>query len=199
MTEDIQTQLYLRFANVVASEDASLLAPILALPGVASVRISPAWTGEAGAIEAMRVACHERDLPLIIEGDYAAAIETCRAAMADGVHLADAPGIVERARTALGDDLIIGVETGSERHAAMSAAEAGADYVSITPVWEEANTAPELVIFWSEVVETPIVVENAPALEGIRALRGVADFVVVEGGEALEDLTRLAEAVGGLE
>ena len=188
MGDAITTQIYLRFAEAEPEADLSALD----LPGVASVRIGPGWLGRTAETEAMRAACHARDLPLMIEGGYPEAIEGCRAAMADGVHLTDAPGIIERARTALGPDLIIGVQTGAERHAAMSAAEAGADYVAITPEWESPDAAPEFVRFWSEVIETPLVVENAASGEGIAALRGVADFVTIDPASPPVPLDRLA-------
>ena len=86
-------------------------------------------------------------------------------------------------------DRIVGVTCHDSRHLAMEAAEAGADYVAFGAFFPTATkepktrTEPELLTWWSEIMEVPcvaiggITVENAPAL-----IAAGADFLAVSAG-----------------
>lgn len=73
----------------------------------------------------------------------------------DGLHVEDA-GEIEALRKSLGRDRIIGAFAGHSRHAAMEAAEAGADYVALSQNGPSLGGEP-LVKWWGEVMEIPAI------------------------------------------
>lgn len=105
---------------------------------------------------------------------------------ADGVHLGQGDGDPEDARRLLGPDAQIGMTCHNSRHLAMSAAEAGADYVAFGAFFDTTTKAvehradPSLLGWWSTVSEVPCV-----AIGGIHAgncaplVRAGADFLAV--------------------
>ncbi|MFN3614549.1 MAG: thiamine phosphate synthase [Rubrimonas sp.] len=101
----------------------------------------------------------------------------------DGVHLSDAsPAAIRKARGALGSDRIVGAHGGATRHRAMTAAEAGADYVSLGPVaagalGDGAEAGPELFDWWAEMIETPCVAEGGLTPARAAELAETADFL----------------------
>ena len=108
---------------------------------------------------------------------------------ADGLHLPWSEDIEARcgvARRALGPGYIIGADAGRSRHDAMALAEAGVDYVGFgmgvsgeEPI-EAAGERHDLVAWWAEIFQTPVValdVENADDAAGLIAAR--ADFISV--------------------
>ena len=77
------------------------------------------------------------------------------------------------ARGALGPSRIVGVACGISRHAAIDAAEAGADYVSFTD-------SAGLVQWWSETMTVPCVAAGDVTLENCATLVAAgADFLEV--------------------
>jgi thiamine-phosphate pyrophosphorylase len=104
----------------------------------------------------------------------------------DGVHLESASAKdVKAAKTALGEDAIVGVSARTSKHDAMVAAEAGADYVSFGPIFDTATkglpadpAALESLSWWAEMMEVPCVAVGGvtPENAGKLAADG-ADFV----------------------
>lgn len=99
----------------------------------------------------------------------------------DGVHLGDGARSVRKARKALGSDAIVGSFCGTSRHDGMTAAEAGADYVSFGPVGASrlgggAQAGRDLFEWWSEMIEVPVVAEGALTPGSITTLVDVTDF-----------------------
>ncbi|PJA60504.1 MAG: thiamine phosphate synthase [Rhodobacterales bacterium CG_4_9_14_3_um_filter_71_31] len=141
----------------------SLKAALDAAP-VACVRLSL----EAGedairrAADALRPVCAARDVALTI-ADH---VRLVAPHGLDGVHLTDAaPAAIRKARETLGAERIVGAHGGATRHRAMTAAEAGADYVSLGPVRAGAlgdglEASAELFDWWAEMIETPSVAEG---------------------------------------
>lgn len=131
----------------------------------------------SGAIEPARAktlieAAHARDLPLILEKDASAAA----ALGADGVHIEADEAAYKVARETLGGDAIVGVDCGLSRHAALTLAELGADYVAFAGVDEEAFA--ELVQWWSDVTVVPCVAWGLPDMEVAERMSECgADFV----------------------
>jgi thiamine-phosphate pyrophosphorylase len=108
---------------------------------------------------------------------------------ADGVHVGWEDASVKETRAIVGPDMIIGATAKNSRHVAMSAGEAGADYVAFgaffpTSTKEDTVEADlELLEIWQESMEIPcvaiggITVENAGPL-----VTAGADFLAVSSG-----------------
>lgn len=112
-----------------------------------------------------------------------------RTLKADGVHLSvdgeGAKGYGE-AREIVGRGLIVGVDAGRSRHDAMVSGEAGADYVAFgipdrVGDREKAHLRRcELVAWWAEVFEIPVVAfDVVDAAEAAALAAAGADFIAV--------------------
>ena len=80
----------------------------------------------------------------------------------DGVHVGEEDMPYAEARRLLGPDRIVGVTCGNSRHRAITAAEAGADYVafgaffpSLTKVGTKHRADPEVLRDWSDTTVVP--------------------------------------------
>jgi thiamine-phosphate pyrophosphorylase len=80
----------------------------------------------------------------------------------DGVHVGEEDMPYAEARRLIGRDRIVGVTCGSSRHRAITAAEAGADYVafgaffpSLTKTATKHRADPEVLKDWSETTVVP--------------------------------------------
>ncbi len=132
--------------------------------------------GVRAAADALRPLVQDRDVAFLLENDVEAAAETgC-----DGVHLSDPEGY-EHARRRLGPEAIVGVACGASRHAAMVAAERGADYVAFGALDPEpAPPEPALLAWWQELMTVPCVALGASDPDMCSDLaRAGADFVAV--------------------
>ena len=184
MTEADRPQLYL---VTPPSFDAEVfpakLASVLDSADIACLRLSLSSRDEdeiARAADALREIAHARDVALVIEKH----VQLVERLGLDGVHLPDGPRNVGRIRKELGADAIIGAFCGVTRHEGISAAEAGADYVSFGPVGETAlgdGTRADLDLFgwWSDMIEVPVVAEGALTEELIRELTPITDFFAI--------------------
>ncbi len=154
-------RLYLRATATPPAGFAETLTGALAAVDVACLRLA---TGpEAPKLIALAQA---RGAAVLLDGhpDLVAGLG------ADGVHLAD-PGSYQAARRMLGDRASIGVYCEASRHAAMEAAEAGADYVAVAPDLE-------LVRWWAELMVVPVVVELGDELDrAAEFIAAGADFI----------------------
>lgn len=160
------------------------LATVLDAVPIACLRLTMATTDEDAltrAADALREIAHARDVPMVIERH---ALLAQRLGL-DGVHLPRGAGAgLRKLRTELGTDAIIGASAGTSRHDGLTLAEAGADYVSFTPMGETAlddgaRVDPELIRWWSEVIEVPVVVEGALTPELVADLLPLADFLAI--------------------
>ncbi|RUT24618.1 thiamine phosphate synthase [Asaia sp. W19] len=115
----------------------------------------------------------------------------------DGVHLTSSPAQCLTAREELGRDLQLGVYCGTSRDDAMHAGELGADYISVAP------NAPDLVAWWSQMMELPVIAEGIETAEEASAMiKANADFLAVplsfvdadEAGARLEAIISRAAA-----
>lgn len=100
---------------------------------------------------------------------------------ADGVYLGDA-GIAAREvadwRDALGPEGMLVVFSGASRHAAMEAAEAGADAIAFGG---DGETLLDLIAWWSALMEIPCIAAGAAGPDQAAALvRAGADFVMAD-------------------
>jgi thiamine-phosphate pyrophosphorylase len=104
-------------------------------------------------------------------------VDLVRQLGADGVHLAESKDY-PAARKALGDRASIGVACPLQRHMAMEAAEAGADYIQVQFDPAHAADSLELVAWWNEMMTVPSVVTcpSDPVTAGAVIAAG-ADFL----------------------
>ena len=160
-----------------------LLSAVLDVHEVACLRLALATKDEstlARAADSIRELAHARDLAVVID-THIGLVERLGL---DGVHLTDGSRAVRKTRADLGEDAIVGAFCGTSRHDGMTAAEAGADYVSLGPVGSsvlgDGSTADfDTFVWWSEVIEVPIVAEGALDIALIEALAPHTDFFAI--------------------
>ena len=94
---------------------------------------------------------------------------------ADGLHVANSEFNLLDLRMSLPKDTMIGLDCGTSRHAAMEAAEQGADYVGFR---QKAQTGGEpLVKWWNHLAEIPAVPLDAVSLDDAIILAKHSDFI----------------------
>ena len=137
------------------------------------------------AVDYLRPQAQRRGVAFLLNDRPDLAFETgC-----DGVHIGQSDTPYREARTIVGADRIVGITCHSSRHLAMEAAEAGADYVAFGAFYptttKEAPTRadPELLSWWSELMEVPAVAIGGITLDNAAPLiEAGADFLAVSGG-----------------
>lgn len=191
MSDHDQPQIYLITPpEIELSRFPAELAYVLDAQAVACIRLALSTHDEAElsrAADACREVAHARDVAIVIETHFVLAERLGL----DGVHLSDGARQVRAARKALGPDAIVGSFGGTSRHAGMSAAEAGADYVSFGPAGISAlgdghQADRDIFAWWSEMIEVPVVAEGALTPEIVSNLASITDFFGV-GGEIWRD------------
>ncbi len=111
--------------------------------------------------------CQQYSVPFIVNDDISLAIEIG----ADGIHIGQEDGYVSAVRAKVGPNMLIGVSTHNVTEA-IAAADAGADYIGLGPVYEtrtKADTQP--------VIGTETIREVASLLPGlpIVAIGGISE------------------------
>ena len=182
---------------------AARLAAALATAPVASVviRAGHGRSFDAASVAPLVAAAQKAGAAALIAGDARLA----RVLKADGIHLPASETLADdyaAARELISPRFIAGVDAGASRHDAMSAGEAGADYVgfSIAPAMTPAPALTpaltiggeraaavaerlELVAWWAEIFEVPCVAFDVASPDEARALAEAgADFISVEAG-----------------
>ena len=182
---DMRTRLYL-----VAEPGPAALARVeaaLAAAPVATLLIVPrsGTSLEAAAVKPLVDLAQSKGVAALLSGDAGLA----RALRTDGVHLPWSTDIMDHfaeARRILGNGCVAGADAGTSRHDAMGLAEAGADYIAfgLPPIAAEVGTASErrfdLVAWWAEIFEIPVVAFDVTELEDAAAFAAAgADFVAL--------------------
>jgi thiamine-phosphate pyrophosphorylase len=173
-------RLYLVTPPVLADGFEAALAAALDAGDVAAVKLAlPGAPADLvlAAAAALRPIVQARGVAFMLAGDPALAV----AAGCDGVHLEPGDMPVAQARKLIGD-LQLGVSCGGSRDAAMSAGEAGADYIAFGPynTVEGDDPDPELLPWWIELMELPAVAEgDVTAANCADLVRAGADFLAV--------------------
>lgn len=134
------------------------------------------------ACDLLRPIAQERDVAFILNDHPRLARETgC-----DGVHVGQQDTPYRDARKILGNDAIVGVTCHDSRHLAMIAGEEGADYVAFGAFFPTATKTaeykaePELLSWWSELMEVPCVAIGGITAENCAPLvTAGADFLAV--------------------
>lgn len=184
MTDASAPQLYLISPpQLDLMEFGDTLATLLDARAVACMRLSLASKDEdtiARSADHLREICHARDVALVIESHF----RLVERLGLDGCHLTDGPKHLREVRKELGADAIIGCHCAASRHAGISAAEIGADYVCFGPVTASALgdgtvADPALFEWWSEMIEVPVVAEGGLTPDLIRTLTPMTDFFAI--------------------
>lgn len=81
--------------------------------------------------QACQQLCEQYSVPFIVNDDISLAIEIG----ADGIHIGQEDGYISAVRKKVGPDMLIGVSTHNVAEA-IAAADAGADYIGLGPVYE---------------------------------------------------------------
>ncbi len=185
MSETDTAQIYLATPQTFELEAfAKELKSVLDAVPVVCLRISMASTDEAEltrAADTLREICHERDVAIVIDDHY----RMVKPLGLDGVHLTSSSRHVREARKELGPDAIIGTYCGSSKHAGITAAEIGTDYISFGPVSDTGGLGDgsiadaDLFLWWSEMIEVPVIAEGGVNDEAIAAIKDHIDFLTV--------------------
>jgi len=199
-------QLYLITpSEIELSRFPGLLASVLDTHEAACVRLALSSRDEdriARAVDACREVTIARDVALVIDSH----IMLVERLGLDGVHLTDGARAVRSARKTLGPDAIVGSFCAQSRHDGLSAAEAGADYVSFGPaganlLGDGAQVEPELFEWWSQMIEVPVVAEGALDAALVASLAPHTDFFglgdeIWSAEDPVAALSTLVEAMG---
>lgn len=156
------------------------LAAVMDAHDIACLRLALASTDAdyiARAADACRMVAHARDVAIVIENH----VKLVEPHGLDGVHLTDGARQVRALRKDMGADAIIGAFCSGSRHDGMAAAEAGADYVAFgpagaTPLGRAEPIEFDLIEWWSQVIEVPVITEGALNAELIARFGPITDF-----------------------
>ncbi len=164
-------QLYLVAPDKLPDDFTVRLEAVLAAGEIAALRVSAA---DRAALARVLPISRAHGVALILDG----APELAAATGCDGAHVPDSDDVAS-ARQALGD-LQLGVFCGQSRDAAMRAGEAGADYVSFGPDAQQGVCDVDLIAWWADLMELPVVAEGGINAGNCGALvRAGADFLAV--------------------
>lgn len=181
MADTDQPQIYLITPPAFElTEFVPRLSAVLDGADIACLRLSMASSDEdrvARAADSLREVAHQRDVPIVIDS-HLGLVERLGL---DGVHLPDGTKSVRAARKELGADAIVGSFSGTSRHDGMTAAEAGADYISFGPAGATSlgtgeNADQDLFAWWTEMIEVPVVAEGGISSQLVENLAPIVDF-----------------------
>lgn len=121
---------------------------------------------KAFALECQQL-CEQYSVPFIVNDDIDLAIEIG----ADGIHIGQEDGYVSAVRKKVGPEMLIGVSTHNVAEA-IAAADAGADYIGLGPVYETQSKSDTQPVIGIETVSE--VVSLLPGLP-IVAIGGISE------------------------
>lgn len=144
-----------------------------------------ALTGEElkAFAQACQQLCEQYSVPFIVNDDIGLAIEIG----ADGIHIGQEDGYISAVRDKVGPDMLIGVSTHNVTEA-IAAADAGADYIGLGPVYEtQTKTDTQPVIGIETIREVASLLPGLPivAIGGISERRAGAIIKAGASGVAV--------------
>lgn len=180
-------QLYLISPPLLGEDFGERLARALDAGSVAAFQFRVKGMDEhaqARLAEPLQAICAARDVAFIVNDS----ISLAKRLGADGVHLGQSDGDPREARERLGRDTQIGVTCHNSRHLAMTAGEAGADYVAFGAFYPTETKTVEhfaeldLLEWWSQLFEIPCVAIGGITVDNVTPLVSAgADFIAVSG------------------
>lgn len=132
--------------------------------------------------------CAQYSVPFIVNDDIDLAIEMG----ADGIHIGQEDGYISVVRTKVGPDMLIGVSTHNVKEA-IAAADAGADYIGLGPVYEtQTKTDTHPVIGIETIREVASLLPGLPivAIGGISERR--ANAVIKAGASGVAVISAIS-------
>lgn len=181
-------QLYLISPLDVTGDFPDRLSAALAAGPVAAFqfRVKGMDQHEAARLaEPLLAICRAADVAFIVNDDVGLA----KRIGADGVHLGQDDGDPREARKILGPEAQIGITVHASRHLAMSAGEAGADYIAFgafhptTTKQTDHQADPSIIGWWTTVSEIPCVAIGGITAENCAPIVAAgADFIAVSAG-----------------
>lgn len=193
---ELSARLYLLTPPV---EDATAFAPLLAAACAGGhvaallLRLTPADERSlVSRVKMLAPAAQQAGTAVIVTTDADVDLATVAArAGADGVHVAGDLARVPELRDRLKGDRILGVGGLRSRHDAMSAGEAGADYLMFGEPRADGSLPDlsdvvERAAWWAEIFETPCVA-YAPSLAGVAELTATGSEFVALGDAVWTD------------
>lgn len=181
-------QLYLLSPPAIDVSFADALKSALSGGSVAAFQLRLKGLDEdsiARAAEPLQRICADYEAAFIINDSMTLA----KRLGADGVHLGQGDGDPRDARALLGRDAQIGVTCHNDRHLAMEAGEAGADYVAFGAFYRTQTKEvqyladPAILSWWITLFGTPCVAIGGIAPDNAKSLiEAGADFIAVSAG-----------------
>ncbi len=155
-------------------------------PGIAAafqLRVKDVGEHELARLaEPLQAICADADVAFIVNDSMTLA----KRIGADGIHLGQSDGDVREARALLGPSAQVGKTCHDNRHFAMEAGEAGADYVAFGAFYPTTTKPshyrppPALLSWWSSLFEIPCVAIGGITPDNARPLVDAgADFIAV--------------------
>jgi thiamine-phosphate pyrophosphorylase len=158
---------------------------------------------DAQAILPLIEYAQSKNVAALVVGDA----QLARICRADGVHLpwSKTPDVAyAEAREILGNRYIVGVDAGRSRHDAMHLGEIGVDYVGfgipghVEDIDRAGERRLELVSWWAEIFEVPVVALDVASGEDAAALaKSRAEFVALRlrSGDSADQIRRMTAAI----
>ena len=124
--------------------------------------------------------CHRNDKAVLLEDNYEFALKN----EFDGVHFTKRPSEIQKVLKLKPKDFLVGVDCSYSKHQGLITAELGVDYISFKVDCNKNNYnsnsySDNLISWWYETIEIPLVVENVKSINEIKDLSVICDFISI--------------------
>lgn len=174
--DEVEPRLYLIGPAAIEAEDVFLntLSAVFERARPAAFLLRKGSAGREAAGDFRRLAM-ERETAFLVEDD----LDLAQTVAADGIHLSD-PSMTGQARNELAQDQILGVDVDRSRHDAMTAGEAGADYIAFGR-WsrQPGPDLVDLVVWWRDLFVLPCLAYADGGDQAASLAEAGADFIAV--------------------
>ncbi|MFL2811393.1 MAG: thiamine phosphate synthase [Paracoccaceae bacterium] len=135
---------------------------------------------EKKKIREFKELCHRNDLAVLLEDNYEFALKN----EFDGVHFTKRPSEIQKVLKLKPNDFLVGVDCSYSKHQGLMTAELGVDYISFKVDCNKNNYnsnsySDNLISWWYETIEIPLVVENVKSINEIKDLSVICDFISI--------------------
>ena len=135
---------------------------------------------EKKKIREFKELCHRNNLAVLLEDNYEFALKN----EFDGVHFTKRPSEIQKVLKLKPKDFLVGVDCSYSKHQGLITAELGVDYISFKVDCNKNNYnsnsySDNLISWWYETIEIPLVVENVKSINEIKDLSVICDFISI--------------------